>query len=247
MIDLRVIVPFHNAAAFLPECLESIAAQTLRPHVYLVNDASTDEWSSILPRKFPGGFVGINRPERGEELASIVTGTQLAHDDIPLTPQTVIAHVCGDDRLSDPGALERLAQAYQDPDVWMAYGSFVHESGKPGLCRELPSIAHERGDYRARPWVTSHLRSYRYGLWRAIPPEQLVDPETGTYWQYGTDFAFMFPMLELARERARFIRQTNYIYRTHENNIPPSLYGDPCRRIRALPRLARLDSLEMVS
>ena len=255
MIDFLVIVPFHNAAAFLPECLDSIASQRGEFHArgYLVDDASTDGWQSVVPSSVtdPGamGFLAVTTPERGEELASIVAGTALANRDVPLTNETVIVHVCGDDALAGPDALGVLADIYQDPDVWMTYGSFAYhgQMRSSGFCKALPPQAHQRGDYRARPWVTSHLRSYRVGLWRSIPPEQLIDPTTGRLWQYGTDFAFMLPMLELARERARFVPDVLYLYRKHENNIPPSLYGDPCRRIRAMPRLARMDKFAGVS
>ncbi len=255
MIDFRVIVPFHNAAKFLPECLESIAMQRGQFHArgYLVDDASTDGWQSVVPASMSGpdamGFLAVTTPERGEELASIVAGTTLADQDVPFTDKTVIVHVCGDDALAGPDALGILADVYQDPDVWMTYGSFAYhgESRSSGFCKELPRQAHERGDYRARPWVTSHLRSYRAGLWRSIPPEQLIDPATGRMWRYGTDYAMMLPMLELARERARFIPDVLYFYRKHEANIPPALYGDPCRRIRAMPRLARLEEFAGVS
>lgn len=249
MIDFRIIAPFHNAAEFLPECLESIAAQRGEFHArgYLVDDVSTDNWRGVVPSTWPGpgamGFMAVTTTARGGELASIVAGTALADSHVPLASETVIVHVCGDDALSDPEALGRLAMVYQDPDVWMTYGSYVFDNGEPGHCRELPSEAHERGDYRARPWVTSHLRSYRVGLWRAIPPEQLIDPTTGKYWLYATDYAMMFPMLEMARERAWFIEPVNYLYRRHPGNVAPGTYSKPCRRVREMPRLARIDHL----
>lgn len=250
MTDIRIIVPFRNAAAFLPECLESIAGQSLRCRAYLVDDVSTDGWREslgALAREFePGamGFKAMTAPTQDGELVSILRGTGMANRDAPLTDETVIVHVCGDDALAGPDVLAHLADIYEDPDVWMTYGSFEDfDTGKRGLCRELPDAAHQRGDYRDRPWMTSHLRSYRYGLWRSIPPTQLVDPTTGKPWRWCTDYAFMFPMLELARERAVYVPDILYRYRTHSDNVPPSTYAEPCRRVRAMPRLARLDRL----
>ena len=37
-----VIVPFHNESAYLPSCLESLAAQSPRPRLILVDNESTD-------------------------------------------------------------------------------------------------------------------------------------------------------------------------------------------------------------
>ncbi|MDR3671511.1 MAG: glycosyltransferase [Holophaga sp.] len=46
---LSVIVPVYNVAEYLPQCLESLAAQTLRDmEVILVNDGSTDGSAGIL-------------------------------------------------------------------------------------------------------------------------------------------------------------------------------------------------------
>jgi glycosyltransferase involved in cell wall biosynthesis len=51
MLDVAIIIPVHNAAAYLPETLESIAAQTY-PHqhisVHICDDGSTDGTTSLL-------------------------------------------------------------------------------------------------------------------------------------------------------------------------------------------------------
>ena len=61
---VSVVVPAHNAAAWLPECLASIAAQTF-PHdaleVCLCDDASTDGTREILEEwahhRFPAAGI----------------------------------------------------------------------------------------------------------------------------------------------------------------------------------------------
>jgi glycosyltransferase involved in cell wall biosynthesis len=250
MTDIRIIVPFYNAAAFLPDCLESIAGQSLRCRAYLVDDSSTDGWresvGALVNEFAPGavGFRAMTTHERRGELASIMSGTAMADRDEPLTDETVIVHVCGDDALAGPDAIAKVAGIYQDPNVWMTYGSYEDfATGRRGHCRPLPVAARIHGDYRARPWVTSHLRAYRYGLWRRIPAEQLIDPETGQPWYFATDLACVFPMLEMARERAVYVDDILYRYRRHDSNVPPSDYGPFCDRVRTLPRLARLDAL----
>src|SRR5204862_2915698 len=64
---VSVLVPTFNHAAFLSECLESIAAQTYAPaELIVVDDASTDATSDVLSRfrgsatfqeRFAGGIV----------------------------------------------------------------------------------------------------------------------------------------------------------------------------------------------
>lgn len=266
MVDIRVIVPHYNCPDLLAECLASIAAQDYIDRggffeVVVVDDGSPCGMEAVqaafecMPKpprpRFHWGLTG--RLERGGELASIIEGTRALvrengrpHAGIPpLTAQSVIAHVCADDMLSDPGALSRLAEAYEDPQVWMTYGQYrCIPGGEVGHCAPLPPESHELGDYRKRPWMTSHLRSYRKGLWDKVPTKKyLIDPQTGEPWFLGTDLACVFPMLELARERAKFIPEVLYLYRQYDGNVTPEQYMDCCDRVRALPPMARIDSL----
>ena len=70
---VSVIVPAHNAAEWLPDCLASIASQTF-PHgaleVCLCDDASTDrghaQWSHIGPQSCAvQGYASFSRRQRG--------------------------------------------------------------------------------------------------------------------------------------------------------------------------------------
>ncbi|HEY9838671.1 MAG TPA: hypothetical protein V6D27_17445, partial [Vampirovibrionales bacterium] len=61
------------------------------------------------------------------------------------------------------------------------------------------------------PWMTSHLRTFKYLLWRNIKLEDLQD-ENGNFYRMAGDLATMFPMLEMAAERSRFIPETLLIY-----------------------------------
>lgn len=262
MTPVFVIVPFYSGgdrtrAAYLNQCLTSIGAQDY-PELYLVvvDDASPDSPHISLSSQAIGDLsrrAGVDvRDQRGGELASIITGTQALQvwrvlgSPLPLSPYAVIAHVCGDDYLpDDPTVITRLAAAYTDPDVWMTYGGYVYDNGQPGHPYEIPAEWHTARDYRARPWVASHLRSYRLGLWQAIPTEQLLDPLTGRPWFYATDRAMMLPMLELAGTHARYLPPDPplYVYRRHAANVHPSLDQGHVARVASLPRLDPLDRI----
>jgi glycosyltransferase involved in cell wall biosynthesis len=241
-VEVLVIVVGRNQQRLVREALLSVDAQDLDcPWGAVVVDDNSDDGTWAALDHFP--YPAIRVDQRGGELASVIVGTDYAEHLGWLTDQTIICHLSMDDYLSGPDVLARLVEVYRDPDVWMTYGSYRDSSGAMGHCEPLPQAAHQLGDYRARPWVTSHLRSYRYGLWRRIPAEQLIDPETGKPWFYATDLAMVFPMLEMARERARFIPDVLYRYRLHDGNVSANLYAGPCERVRAMPRLDRLAHL----
>lgn len=261
-----VIVPYGGGPggpALLAECLRSIAEQdypcfaacvvvdgddAARP---LVGRGIDDWWKASPFGRVSWGAV--RRATRGGELASVIAGTAAlekwagycaAHFP-PMTDTTVICHVSGDDLLASPSALSRLAREYEDPDAWLTYGQYVvTPSGEPGACRQIPPEWHAQADYRRREWVTSHLRSYRLGLWRRIPPEQLVDPHTGEPWFYATDRAMMLPMLEMAgADHARFIPDVLYCWRRHDGNVTTMQDADHCRRVADMPVVQRLETI----
>lgn len=253
MIDIRVIVPAYNAAPFIGQCLDSLAAQVYDGYwsALVVNDASTDgteralaEWAALHPgHPMEWGYMTTER--RAGELASIEVGTEDQIDETFGTDETVIAHVCADDYLPHPGVLAQLAAVYVPsecrPRTLMTYGSYAFEDGKRGHVQPYPDHVHRDGDYRDLPWLASHLRSYRYGLWRRIPAEQLIDPATGKPWFYATDRAMMYPMLEMARERAVYVDDVLYTYRRHEGNVPGWQDAEHCRRVAQMPRLERVE------
>lgn len=251
MTEIRVIVPAYNAAPFIGQCLDSLAAQEYDGpwSVAVVDDCSTDatrtalrSWAEAHPRH-PMTWGYMETVSRRGELASVESGTHF--DFAPISDETVIVHVCADDYLPHPGVLAQLNAYYTPsecrPRTLMTYGSYQFEDGKRGHVQPYPDHVHRDGDYRDRPWMASHLRSYRYGLWRRIPAEQLLDPATGKPWFYATDRAMMLPMLEMARERAVYVDDILYTYRRHEGNVPGWQDAEHCRRVAQMPRLERVE------
>jgi glycosyltransferase involved in cell wall biosynthesis len=75
---ISVVIPAYNAAHFLPRCLSSVFAQTLKPaEVIVVDDGSTDD-SAEIARKL--GARVVSRPNGGLSAARN-TGIQSAEND----------------------------------------------------------------------------------------------------------------------------------------------------------------------
>lgn len=62
-MKISVIIPAYNAVRFLPRCLESVFAQTLKPaEVIVVDDGSTDDSAALAARL---GAQVVRRPNGG--------------------------------------------------------------------------------------------------------------------------------------------------------------------------------------
>lgn len=152
----------------------------------------------------------------------------------PLPDDTIVVSLDGDDYLL-PNALERV-QREHDAGALVTYGSFLYSDGRK------PTWVHElRGPVREVPWVTTHLKTFRAGLFKRIRHADLKTAG-GQWLEHARDMALMFPLVEMAGDRARFIPEPLMIY-NYANSCEHRL-GAPWvaaeqeeeRRLRALPR-----------
>ena len=101
---------------------------------------------------------------------------------------------------------------------------------------EYPQDIIEAGDFKKDPqWRASHLRTFKAKLAKALTKEDLSD-EDGGYYQYAYDQALMFPMMEMARERIRFIPDILCIYNDENpmnvHKVQPQAQIDMAERVR---------------
>lgn len=79
-LQISLVIPVYNEARYIAECLESIAAQTVKPHeVIVVDNNSTDETVEIASRY---AFVKIVHEARQGTTYARNTGFRVATGDI---------------------------------------------------------------------------------------------------------------------------------------------------------------------
>src|ERR1700678_563618 len=88
-----------------------------------------------------------------------------------LEPDDVVVQLDGDDWLAHDRVLERVADIYEDPDVWLTYGSLMMSDGTYRFDINAPYAPGE--DVRTAPWRCSHLKTFRAGLFQRIDPADL--------------------------------------------------------------------------
>jgi glycosyltransferase involved in cell wall biosynthesis len=192
--------------------------------VVVVDDCSDDNTWDLIQ-----GFDVVcrrNKERLGSALGNIAWGINLISKD----KDDIIVTVDGDDYLVDNSVLSYLNEIYQE-DVWLTYGSFLPLSGRyKGTCQDLKET--HTFDDEGRPitnyptpvtyrksgvWVTSHLRTFKRGLWDMIDDKDLRD-ENGEYFKIAGDLAYMYPLVEMAGHRTRFIDKVLYMY----NDLNPN-------------------------
>lgn len=157
-------------------------------------------------------------------------------------PGSILVSLDGDDWFSRADALSIVANAYEDPDVWMTYGSFQFADGRPGFAAPVVS------DPRVERWTMTHLKTFRAGLFHKLGDAELK--RDGKFRDLCWDLAVMLPMYEMAGpEHARLIADVTYVY-NYANSFEHNATAEErvreremVKEIRALPRRERLVSL----
>ena len=94
--------------------------------------------------------------------------------------------------------------------------------------------------------MTSHLRTFKYKLWKNVRREDVLD-SSGKIYAMAGDMPVMYPMLEMAEERSHFIEDILYIYnRTNplnEDKINHRLQLEIEWKVRNKPVYPRLEEM----
>ena len=109
---------------------------------------------------------------------------------------------------------KRLNKEYEETNCLMTYGSYIeYPSLKRGkFSKQIPDNIIEQQTYRKNQWMSSHLRTFRYKLWKKINKEDFINNKTGNFIKAAWDLAFVFPMLEMCGNRAHYINDILYMY-----------------------------------
>lgn len=210
--QFAVIIPSYNNEKWCIENLESVVNQTYpHYHVWYINDCSSDETLKLVcefieTRHLERKITIINNRVRKYALHNIYDVVQT------LKPTDVILHLDGDDKLASSDVFEKVASYYADPEVWVTYGNYETTSMNWGsCCEEIPLFVMKTNSFRRYKWVTHHLKSSYAKLFQLIKKEDLM--WEGKFFPMTWDFAFMFPILEMAsHNHIRFIPQVLYHY-----------------------------------
>ena len=209
------VTPSHNNKDFYRNNLNSVFYQDYSNYrVIYIDDCSTDGTGDLV-----ADFVHINQMDsrvtlirnnrRLGALANIYRAVHMCDDD------EILVFLDGDDWLAQPNVLSLLNDLYQNPAVWLTYGSYQALNDNGCNCRSIPKRIRKNNAYREYPWVTSHLKTAYAWLFKCIRLEDLL--YQGRFLVRACDLAYMFPMLEMSGGRFKYIDDALYVYNTYNS------------------------------
>lgn len=205
-----IVTPFYNVEKWINTTIASVKSQTYKNYkIYFCDDLSKDNSSDVVKKHVDNERIFlIENTEKKLALRNICETIEIANPN----DEDIIITLDGDDWFSRNDALEVVNSYYQD-DTLMTYGTYIdYPTGRiPHNVRAYSEEVVKNSSYRDVAWQASHLRTFKYGLWKRIRQEDLKD-SLGNYYEMAWDLAFMFPMLEMASTKAKFVKEKLYCY-----------------------------------
>ena len=239
MRKIAVVIPSYNNCQWYKYNLSSLSSQEYDNfRAIYVDDCSSDGTGQLVEKFITDNNLGgrislICNPVGVGAMQNLYNVIHSCDDD------EIIAILDGDDWFAHNGVLKRLDTVYSDPNCWMTYGQYISwPDDMSGYSRQIPSHIIETNNFRGYDWCASHLRSFYTWLFKMIKKEDLIGP-SGTFYPMACDQAMMFPMLEMAGHRAKFISDILYIYNS-ANPISDSKVNRQLQRdLEAIIRLQK--------
>jgi len=237
---LVVIIPSYNNIQWYKNNLDSVLTQKYDNYrVIYINDASNDglkdaleiylkekseidyqildfdtDFSSSIPTVTQAFidlvnhekhfFTLVNNLNRCGAMANHYRGVLSCNDD------EIVVQLDGDDWLYDDQVLADLNTIYSSEKVWLTHGSFIeYPRGESHWSIPVPDDVIKRNAFREYR-CPSHLRTFYSWLFKKIELEDFL--YDGQFVPMTCDMAIMFPMLEMAGERHKFISRKIYVY-----------------------------------
>ena len=132
----------------------------------------------------------------------------------------IIVIVDGDDWLFDNNVFDKLNKYYSENDIYITYGQYIsdisNETSHYFVFMPDDNIINNK-EYRKKPWMFSHLRTFKYILFKNISKRHFLN-KLGKYFETAYDLALMFPMIEMAGNKFKCINDIMYVH-NHSNPI----------------------------
>lgn len=210
-----VIIPsFNNDIEITKKCLNSVINQNYKNYRVCFTDDNSDNKQFVeLAKEIcnNNNFSFVQNSTNHGALYNIVHGIN------KLSPKDdeIITTLDGDDWLENNYVLDILNANYQD-NTQLTYGRFMYSNKNKGDMDALGFSEEINEQYlkvgfRKIGWVFSHLRTFKYRLWKNIKDTDLKD-ENNEYYRVTWDMAFMMPMIEMSYPYVNLVDIPLYVY-----------------------------------
>ncbi len=221
----KIVIPSYNNAEWVEPNLASILNQTYTNYeVLYIDDASTDNTFELVDTIVGDNPLFTIRRNPKNMRRGYNTAPKSLEDFFD-DGEDILVFIDGDDWLAYPDTLEKLNEFYNQKDPWMTYGKMVVWKGEEDYSwpfpqnSEYPFEVHQNNLYRKDLWRASHLRTFKWHLYKRMKSEDLKYSKTNEYYFQAQDLATSFPCLEMCpSHRIGVVNFLTYVFNESKSN-----------------------------
>jgi glycosyltransferase involved in cell wall biosynthesis len=171
-MTVAVVIPTYNHAAFLPQAVESVLAQTRRAdELIVVDDGSTDGTGAMVARRYPGVTL-LSQPNRGLSAARN-RGLQAARGDL-------VVFLDADDWLAPEALAAKASVLERDAALGWVY-SDLFLTDEAGAVTRKASDAWRYPGRRLDGWIFEELLLGNFFPVHAVMARRRAVVEAGSF------------------------------------------------------------------
>ena len=221
-LPIAIITPFYNAENYIKRCIESIVTQDYENYeLYLIDDCSSDNSQQViqnyvntLPPDIRSKIIRtINKENKGAVYNQVAALRKQK-----FTDDTIVMFIDGDDALVNDNNIFNFYNNLYHNNTDYSYGSSWSEVDNiPLISQPYPKHVRDTKSYRkynfnwGMPYT--HLRTFRYELFKKIPNDDCFKDENGNWWMAGGDNATFYNVIEQADpDKVKVVQDIVYLY-----------------------------------
>jgi glycosyltransferase involved in cell wall biosynthesis len=209
----KIVIVGWRIEKYIERCLTSVLSQDVKDWTAcVVLDPSEDRSLEVamLFAAQDSRITVIGNSAQQFATANILRSIkeQNPHD------EDIIVTLDGDDWFTGSDSLSVVKRYYDlNPDLLVTHGSWISYPNPNVNANNAPYSEADWGvGIRRVHWKASHLRTFKFKVWKHIKDDDLKGPD-GMYARVAWDLAIMFPMMEMAGpSRVTFVPEKIYTY-----------------------------------
>lgn len=208
----RIVIIGWKVEKYIDRCISSLISQELKDWTTCVVLDPSDDRTVEIANSYAKKDSRIKVISNTTQMYAMANALRSINEQTP-NDEDVIVALDADDWFAGPNTLSILDGYYKrKPEILVTHGSWVaFPDSANGNNAPYSTMEWEKG-IRKVPWHASHLRTFKYKLWKHVKDEDLRGPD-GLYARVTCDFAIMFPLMEMAgQNRVQYIPEKIYVY-----------------------------------